>query len=124
MADIREALLEVAEFLRGEAEVTGYGYSATEDPHDFTPDPECCTAEEIARHKAACDAWDRGEHIPVCMSDGSTSGTIIKRDDGSAVVHCHRAGWGIGTYVFRDEWMVDAAERLTAMANEMPDGEP
>ena len=137
--DIRKSLREVAEFLRTEGEVVGYGYGATANPHDFTPDPECCTEDEIARHKAACDAWDRGDYTPPpstltehataldasrnlrrCIDEGAATGIVFKCDDGSAFVHCHRAGWGIGSYVVRDEWMMDAAKRLDEMADDMP----
>ena len=36
----------------------GYGFYRPENPHDYFPDHESCRPEEIAAHKAACDAWD------------------------------------------------------------------
>ena len=35
-----------------------YGYGCVDNPHDFTPDEECCTAEEISAWKQACADWD------------------------------------------------------------------
>lgn len=52
--------------------LAGYGYYPGGDPRNFSPDPESCTAAEVARWKAACAAWERGEtpdpggpHIPI-----------------------------------------------------------
>lgn len=57
--------------------VESYGPFAGGDPRRFTPDEDDCTPEEIAAHKAACEAMDRGEDAarpPGCalMGDGST----------------------------------------------------
>lgn len=38
-----------------------YGGYYGGDPRRFFPDHEACSAEEIAAHRAACAAWDRGE---------------------------------------------------------------
>jgi hypothetical protein len=37
----------------------GYGFFRPENPHDFSPDPQCCREEEIEAHKKACEEWDR-----------------------------------------------------------------
>jgi len=39
---------------------SGYGYYKPQNPNDFYPDYECCTKEEIAAHKAACEEWNKG----------------------------------------------------------------
>ena len=68
---------------------TLYGLFPGGDPRNFEPDMECCTPEEIANHRLACEAWDRGEGIdrgPSCATMG----------DGSAY---NNTGFGIGTYI-------------------------
>lgn len=37
----------------------GYGFWSPQNPHDFFPDHELCTPEEIERHKKACEEWDK-----------------------------------------------------------------
>lgn len=42
----------------GEYGASIYGHPFGVDPHDFFPDDECCTADELAAHaaaKAACE---------------------------------------------------------------------
>ena len=41
-----------------EREESMYGFGPTANPHDFSPDHECCTPDEIEAHRAACEAWD------------------------------------------------------------------
>lgn len=56
-----------------------YGPFHGGDPRLFQPDEECCTAEEMARWKDACAAWDRGEgeeYGPECQTLGN--GAIVK----------------------------------------------
>jgi len=40
-----------------------YGYfpGGGYDPRRFKPDVEVCTDAEVQAHRAACEAWDRGE---------------------------------------------------------------
>lgn len=68
-----------------------YGPFPGGDPRRFKPDEECCSVEEIANWKAACDAWDGGEYQdrgPGCLTLG----------DGS--VAAAGTGFGIGTYTW------------------------
>lgn len=39
--------------------IHGYGLFYPENPHDFTPDVDCCTPEEIENHRKACEDWDK-----------------------------------------------------------------
>lgn len=72
---------------------TGYGYFCGGDPRKFHPDHECCTPEEIAAHKAACEAWNRGEKVgPAMRSHWITDG------EGKVIAHCSGSSYGIGTY--------------------------
>ena len=54
--------LEIAGEMASQA-MSGYGYYKPDNPHNFWPDIECCTPEEIANHSAACEAYDKGERI-------------------------------------------------------------
>jgi hypothetical protein len=77
-------------------EEQGYGPFPGGDPRRFTPDPECCAPEEIDAHKAACEAWDRGDgedRGPSCASMG----------DGSV---WNGTGFGIGTYTTDVQFLV------------------
>lgn len=86
-----KALEEVAAamlpFAEDASAINGYGYYRPENPHNFHPDAESCTEDEIAAHKAACDAWDAGTH-----KDDDRSGWIAPG------VHVLKAPWGIGSY--------------------------
>lgn len=69
-----------------------YGAGAGCDPREFTPDPECSTEEERARHAADCEKAVRGEPID------TLTGCHV---EGAALVNYQ--GWGLGTYVYHDE---------------------
>ena len=69
-----------------------YGAGAGCDPRDFTPDPECSTEEERARHATDREKAARGEPID------TLTGCHV---EGAALVNYQ--GWGLGTYVYRDE---------------------
>jgi hypothetical protein len=84
------------------SEQSGYGFARPENPHDFHPDSECCSPEEIAAHKAACDAYDAGKYEHDGWDGWNEDHTI----------HVLRAPWGIGSYVFRDK---DAEDALAAL---------
>ena len=77
------------------AEQSNYGHFIGGDPRDFTPDPECSTPEERAAHKAACEAWGRGE--------GEDAPTVVGAEtQGGGVVVMHCRNFGLGTIVLRD----------------------
>ncbi len=72
--------------------IDGYGYHRPENPHNFHPDPESCSDEEVANHKAACEAWDRGDYK---REPGSE---FFHDEQGKFLMHILRAPWGIGSY--------------------------
>ncbi len=41
-------LTDILPVIEHYAEETSYGVPVVDDPRDFTPDPECCSPEEIA----------------------------------------------------------------------------
>lgn len=93
-AGLRERVKELEEvaaamlpFADDASAINGYGYYRPENPHNFHPDAESCTADEIAAHKAACDAWDAGTY-----KDNYGDGWVGPN------VHILRAPWGIGSY--------------------------
>ncbi len=88
---MRELLLQCAPVIAGLAEELGYGYFRPSNPHDFSPDAELCTKEEIENHKQACELFDKGEYVHQ-NTPGMRGG-----------VHILTAPWGIGSYVIRDK---------------------
>ena len=68
-----------------------YGFPCVSDPRDFLPDAECCSPEELACHRRACETFGTPEHEPNkgCFSE--------YREDGSLALHVTRTSWGIGT---------------------------
>lgn len=67
-----------------------YGFPCVENPHDFEPDYESCTPEEIAFWEDAKKRWDAGERDV----RGARCGPIVR--DGKVVGHATRTSWGIG----------------------------
>lgn len=67
-----------------------YGGFHGGDPRKFTPDSECCSAEEIAAWEACCDAWNKGHRPGV---DGHIS---VYDAEGRLVLHVARNPFGIG----------------------------
>ncbi len=131
-ADIRKSLREVADFLRERSEDVGYGYFRPEDPHDFTPDGECCTPEEIEAHHASCEAWLRGEYVSAALNKSDVDAALARGEMPAGVpsmtlgpdgtpIHITHAPWGIGTYVVRDPEMLAMACKLDAIACDMPE---
>lgn len=74
------------------------------DPRHFHPDEECCSPAEIAAHRAACEAWERGEtpdpggpHLPITEENIAkyAPSVIVKA---GACGHITVAHYGIGSY--------------------------
>jgi hypothetical protein len=82
-----DVLRRIADDLRHDAETTDYGLFMPEDPRDFFPDSECCSADELEKHARDCAAAERGEPF-AC------------------------GGYGIGTYVMRDPSTLKLAQDL------------
>ena len=70
----------------------GYGFFPGGDPRRFFPDPEASTDAERAKHKADCEAWDRGDMPNV--NDKAPHWT----DKDGVVAHVTPAGYGLGVY--------------------------
>lgn len=86
----------------------GYGFFRPENPNDFSPDMEN-SEEEIAAHKAACEAYNRGEY-----KDEHPSGWITPN------IHATTAPWGPGSYMIRDakaEEILAAIKKLKEQRN-------
>lgn len=74
-----------------------YGFPCVENPHDFSPDSECCTPKEIAFHEDAKRRWDSGGR----NVRGVRSESVRDKDTGELLLHLTRTSWGIGTNYFR-----------------------
>lgn len=86
--------------------IDGYGFYRPENPHNFSPDPESCSDEEMANHRAACEAWDRGDYKAPLGSE------TIRNENGEFMAHITRAPWGIGSYT---DMIPEAADLLAAI---------
>lgn len=78
---------------------SSYGGFYGGDPRKFHPDHECCTADEIAAHAAACREWDQGNRPPDPPGHESTHDPVT----GKLIQHIARNPFGIGVTVFDDE---------------------
>lgn len=74
-----------------------YGYFMGGDPRNFSPDVECSTEEERAAHKAACEAWDRGERPDI----GGPHKPLLDKD-GNQIGHITISGYGLGVTTMED----------------------
>ena len=90
---MRKALELALPYIREAAEpFMGYGMFPGGDPRNFSPDPEN-TPEEIAKHKAACGAWEKGE--------GKDEGSACKKiegENGECLGFICGNGFGTGVY--------------------------
>jgi hypothetical protein len=100
----KELLIELRAFVDQRSSETGYGYLRTKNPHDFSPDHESCTAEEIEAHKAACEAFDVGKYEHDGWDGWNEDHTI----------HVLKAPWGIGAYTYRDEIAENLIRKIDA----------
>lgn len=82
----------------------GYGFYRPANPNDFSPDHESCSPKEIAAHRAACEAYDKGEYTP-------------EKGDGWVTpdVHLLKAPWGIGTYAYQEPAIAGAIAAIDAV---------
>lgn len=99
-----------------------YGGFCGGDPRDFHPDPECSTEEERVHHKAACEAWDRGERPEFkdrCGFQKVMDGTLPPDASLADRVKSSELGghFGLGTTIDPDA--VAEVERQVRMANEL-----
>jgi hypothetical protein len=67
-----------------------YGFPCVRDPNDFSPDAECCSPEELAAHRRACDTYGTPAYEPNrgCYAEYDADGRLVK--------HVTRTSWGIG----------------------------
>jgi hypothetical protein len=69
-----------------------YGFPCVENPHDFEPDPDSCTAKEIACWEEAKRRWDCGERDVLGARCHN-----LEDDNGNVFAHVTATSWGIGT---------------------------
>lgn len=95
-------LLKEATDNLGDPEESGYGSFTGGDPRDFTPDPDGTTEEELAKWKAACEAFAAAEARGERPTLGGAHQTLVD-DDGRPVAFVSFSGFGLGIQVYRDE---------------------
>jgi hypothetical protein len=86
--DLLGLLEQALPYIEEAGTISGYGFYRPQNPHDFSPDPESTSEAELAAHKAACDAWDRGEYKRDPNQESGWVGNM----------HILKAPWGIGSY--------------------------
>jgi hypothetical protein len=120
-ADLRAALDAAREYVEMAAqEEEGYGFFPGGDPRAFHPDVECCKPNELAAHKADCEAWDAGNQV-----HSVRYGREVTEHEGK-VASVHFSGYGLGTYTYRDPAAVEALgllERALHPARVLGEGE-
>ena len=115
---VRGALIAARDYLRECANpMPSYGYFHGGDPRDFFPDAEVCTAEEMAAHKAACEAWDRGERPPLDVHRHE-----LVEYEGKQAIASYAGAFGMGTYSMRDEEAEDVLDQIEAALASLPEG--
>lgn len=108
---VRGALIAARTYLREQQQANqGYGYFLGGDPRDFTPDGEVCTPEEIAAHRAACEAWERGERPELDRHHHK----IVQLEDGRHGVASFSGPFGMGVYTMSDEDADDVLGQIEA----------
>jgi hypothetical protein len=67
-----------------------YGFPCVENPHDFDPDVECCSPQEIETWRRAKANWGKPGFEPNkgCETTFDEAGNLVK--------HVLRTSWGIG----------------------------
>jgi hypothetical protein len=77
-----------------------YGFPCVENPHNFSPDGEVCTPEEIAYWKDAKRRWDNGER-----DVRGARCTHLETETGEYAGHLTATSWGMGvnTILIDDE---------------------
>jgi hypothetical protein len=73
----------------------GYGFWCGGDPRKFHPDAEDCTAEELAAHKAACEAFDKADALGEKLEPMPCQSGWI-----GPSIHITKSPFGIGSYTF------------------------
>lgn len=103
-------LRKLADDIRQRAEQTSYGYFPGGNPHDFTPDHESCTEDEMARYKRACELFDEGK---VNGADGQHHWPIVD-SKGEVIGHTTAGIFGVGVYSYTDSEAEGLANELDA----------
>jgi hypothetical protein len=123
-AKARDVLGEAHAFITQAAEPeSSYGHYHGGDPRMFEPSEDECSAEEIAAHKAACEAWARGDRPdirracepnrePITLTDPET-GEQRTVEAGTALALYVPFGIGLNTYP-PDEEAVRLRDALAA----------
>lgn len=120
---LRAIVAKVRPIVAENAEMTHYGDPfAGLDPADFTPDPECCSAEELAAHAAALAEGTRPKPEQVCGFGHTEADITYTGKDGEprtipagSPAHFNRTPWGLGTMTLRDDDMMALLAEIDAV---------
>lgn len=70
-----------------------YGFYHYGDPRQFVPDEEMNTPGELAAWRAACEAWERGEHV---QQPPEEHGPWVDQETGAVTLGLRPAGNVVG----------------------------
>lgn len=110
-------LRSIADRIRLESDQTSYGSFLGGDPREFSPDPECCTPEEMERHAADCASWEAGNHVdrgpnhlPLGTPTETPPDAIVHYRGGGGHITVNHYGLGVTTY--QDPTLLKLAQDL------------
>ena len=115
---LQEAVNLAMEWFNRNGWITSYGYPLSDDPHEFSPDLDACSPQEIKNWEEATARWDKGER-PV---KGPTHEPIVV--DGKAVGHVTRAPWGVGVSSIKDPELQEMFYRVGRAAGILKPAQP
>ena len=75
-----------------------YGHYHGGDPRRFSPAEDECSPEEIAAHKAACEAWERGERPDIRKACEPNREPVSYIDEKTGQTETIEAGAGLALY--------------------------
>lgn len=116
-----DGLRNIASEIRACAEDSHYGHFVGGDPRDFSPDPECCSEDEYAAWKSACERWENGDHVeckPAMVTELEDGDKVVSRMEvGGHLIHAHVERFGFGVNTIRDPELLKLANDLDALTD-------
>jgi len=110
----RDMLRAIAERIRDECSVVGYGYFLGGNPNNFFPDAEMCSEKEIESHRRACELYNSGSVQDVAGNNHSP----VVNAGGDVIGWSTHPTFGIGSYSIEDGDVVSLSQRLDEWVDE------
>lgn len=105
-----------------------YGFYSGGDPRRFHPSEEECSPEEIANHKAACEAWARGERPDIRKACEPNREAVTYTDRGTGKTETIEPGTALALYapfgIGIQDWTEAADEAREAVRHALQEVAP